>query len=69
MPYWETSHRTLKCENCSAELRISEKSLPDPEPYTLHCVWCGAFLEDGEAGSHPQVTLVAAGDASQQRSE
>jgi hypothetical protein len=69
MPYWDTSTRTVKCENCSAVLEVSELSLPDPEPYTLDYVWCGAFLESGKAGAHPHVTLKSAGDASKKRSE
>jgi len=69
MPYWDTSYRTVRCENCSAVLEVSEMSLPDPESYTLHCVWCGAFLESGKAGAHPQVTLMSAGDASKKQAE
>lgn len=69
MPYWDTSYRTETCKNCSAKLEIIEMSLPDPEPYSLDCNWCGAFLESGKAGSHPQVKLISAGDTSKKRSE
>jgi ribosomal protein S27E len=69
MSYGDTSYRTVKCENCSAVLQVSEMSQPDPERYTLYCVWCGAFLESGKAGTHPQVKLISAGDATKKRSE
>ncbi|MBR9802943.1 hypothetical protein GYB59_15185 [bacterium] len=69
MTYFEESSWDRTCPNCSAELRMTAMSLPDPERYTVYCPYCGEEAESGKAGSTPSCSLQKPGDPSKKKSK